>query len=107
MTSASATSRHPEDRSVPCEHLHDTTTRYDHSEKLLSFLLVCAVCRTERAIHTLHYEPRFEAHGAPEPAGATVHLFARLAAAPALRLRSDAVTGRTARGPAGEGRMVA
>jgi hypothetical protein len=27
-------------RPVPCDHLHDTTTRYDQVEKLLSFLLM-------------------------------------------------------------------
>lgn len=61
------------DGSVPCDHLQDTTTRYDHAEKLLSFLLVCPVCKTERLIDSLRYEPRFEPHGAPEPGGATVH----------------------------------
>ena len=61
------------DRSEPCDHLHDTTSRYDHSEKVLSFLLVCPVCKTEKLIHKLDYEPRFEPNGGQEPAGATVH----------------------------------
>lgn len=58
---------------VPCDHLHDTTTRYDHVEKQLTFLLICPVCGTERVIETQDYEPRFEPHPANEPAGATVH----------------------------------
>jgi len=43
-----------------CEHFHDTTTRYDHDRKLLTFLLVCPVCGTEKVIETMDYEPRFE-----------------------------------------------
>jgi hypothetical protein len=43
-----------------CDHLRDTTSRYDHRRKLLSFLLVCDVCGTERVVETLPYEPRFE-----------------------------------------------
>lgn len=43
-----------------CDHLHDTTTRYDEVAKLLSFLIVCPVCATERVVETLEYEPRFE-----------------------------------------------
>jgi hypothetical protein len=61
---------------APCDHVHDSTTRYDHDQKLLTFLLVCPVCGTERVIETQHYEPRFE----PSPArradaadGATIH----------------------------------
>jgi hypothetical protein len=49
--------------SVPapaCDHLHDTTSRYDRAEKLLTFLLVCHACGTEKVIVTLPYEPRFE-----------------------------------------------
>jgi hypothetical protein len=53
--------------------MHDTTSRYDHSAKVLSFLLVCPVCKTEKLIHSLDYEPRFEPNGQPEAAGATVH----------------------------------
>jgi hypothetical protein len=44
-----------------CDHLHDTTTRYDAGEKLLTFLLVCPSCRTEKVLETQHYEPRFRA----------------------------------------------
>ena len=43
-----------------CDHPHDTTTRYDASRKLLSVLLVGELCGTERLIHTVRYEPRFE-----------------------------------------------
>jgi hypothetical protein len=46
-------------RAIPCDHLHDTTTRFDPEAKLLSFLLVCPVCRTERVVETQRYEPRF------------------------------------------------
>jgi hypothetical protein len=47
-------------RPVPCDHLHDTTTRYDHDQKVLTFLLVCPVCRTEKVVESRHYEPRFQ-----------------------------------------------
>jgi hypothetical protein len=50
----------------PCDHLHESTTRYDHDRKLLTFLLVCAVCHTEKVVETRHYEPSFTP-------GATVH----------------------------------
>jgi hypothetical protein len=43
-----------------CNHLHDTTSRYNRGEKLLTFLLVCPVCGTEQVVETLRYEPRFE-----------------------------------------------
>jgi hypothetical protein len=45
---------------IHCDHLHDTTSRYDHAEKKLTFLLVCHACETEKVIVTLPYEPRFE-----------------------------------------------
>ena len=54
-------SAHP----VPCHHLHDTTTRYDADAKLLSFLLVCPVCGTERVVETQRYEPLFIPRLAP------------------------------------------
>ena len=41
-----------------CEHLHDTTTRYDAGEKVLTFLRVCRPCGIERVVETLEYEPR-------------------------------------------------
>lgn len=43
-----------------CEHLRDTTTRYDHAAKRLDFFLFCPVCRTAKLVHSLDYEPRFE-----------------------------------------------
>jgi hypothetical protein len=62
---------------APCDHVHDSTTRYDHDQKLLTFLLVCPVCGTERVMETQRYEPRFEPRPAPQPAdaaaGATIH----------------------------------
>jgi len=42
-----------------CDHLFDTTTRYDRQRKLLRFLLVCPVCRSERVVETIAYEPEF------------------------------------------------
>ena len=50
-----------------CEHLCETTTRYDHIQKELSFLLVCAVCGTEERVETIRYEPRFTEHAISEP----------------------------------------
>ena len=42
-----------------CDHLFDTTSRYDNDRKLLTFLLVCPVCQSERIVKTLAYEPHF------------------------------------------------
>jgi hypothetical protein len=42
-----------------CEHLYDTTTRYDQLRHILTFLLVCPECRTERVVETLEYSPRY------------------------------------------------
>jgi hypothetical protein len=60
-----------------CGHLHHSTTRYDHDQKVLTFLLVCAVCGTERVMETQHYEPRFEPRPGSQLAdgsvGATIH----------------------------------
>jgi hypothetical protein len=50
---------------TPCDHLHETTSRYDSARKLLTFLLVCPVCRTEKVVETLRYEPRFEQGATP------------------------------------------
>jgi hypothetical protein len=58
-------------RQAPCDHLHESTSRYDHVEKTLTFLLVCPVCRTEKVMRVQHYEPSFRPH--PAPAGASVH----------------------------------
>lgn len=41
-----------------CEHLHDSTTRYDIATKALTFLVVCPTCGIERVVDTLEYEPR-------------------------------------------------
>ena len=46
-------------RPAPCDHLHESTTRYDHERKQLSFLLVCPSCRTEKLVQTIPYEPRY------------------------------------------------
>jgi hypothetical protein len=42
-----------------CDHLFDTTTRYDRRRKLLTFLMFCPVCRTERIVESVAYEPLF------------------------------------------------
>ena len=42
-----------------CDHLHDTTTRYDRVEEVLTFLLICPVCRTEQILEKRHYAPSF------------------------------------------------
>jgi hypothetical protein len=44
-----------------CAHRHDTTTRYDANRKVLTFLLFCPVCGTERVVESLSYEPCFKA----------------------------------------------
>ena len=41
-----------------CDHLHDSTSRYDAVEKVMTFLLVCRTCGIERVVETLDYEPR-------------------------------------------------
>jgi hypothetical protein len=45
---------------APCDHFHETTSRYDRAEKRLTFLLVCRTCQTERVVESVRYEPRFE-----------------------------------------------
>ena len=42
-----------------CEHFHEPTSRYDQEASLLTLLLVCPVCRIEKVVETLEYEPRF------------------------------------------------
>jgi hypothetical protein len=59
--------------SAACDHLHDSTSRYDHEAKRLTFLLVCPVCRTERVVDSIPYEPHFTPHEAPQSGGATIH----------------------------------
>ena len=41
-----------------CDHLHDSTSRYDAAEKVMTLLLVCPTCGIERVVETLDYEPR-------------------------------------------------
>jgi hypothetical protein len=45
-----------------CDHFHEPTSRYDHAEKRLTFVLVCHTCQTERVVETVPYEPHFEPH---------------------------------------------
>ena len=47
-------------RPVTCDHICDTSTRYDQVQKRLTFFLTCSVCGTAKVIETLEYEPRFE-----------------------------------------------
>jgi hypothetical protein len=65
--------RRPSAGSVRCDHLHDSTSRYDHQAKRLTFLLVCPTCGTERVVDSIPYEPQFTPHEAPQPEGATIH----------------------------------
>ena len=60
LAAARRLARHGERR---CDHLHDTISRYDHAAKRLELLLGCPVCETEKVIHSLAYEPRFERGG--------------------------------------------
>jgi hypothetical protein len=46
-----------------CEHLFDTTSRYDRDRKLLTFLLLCPSCGTETVVARLPYEPAFSRDG--------------------------------------------
>jgi hypothetical protein len=41
-----------------CDHLHDSTSRYDAAAKVMTLLLVCRTCGIERVVETLEYEPR-------------------------------------------------
>jgi hypothetical protein len=41
-----------------CDHLHDSTSRYNAAEKVLTFLLVCRACGIERVVDSVEYEPR-------------------------------------------------
>jgi len=64
LAAARRVARHGEQ---PCDHLHDTASRYDQAAQRLELLLTCPVCKTEKVIHSLAYEPKFE------PSGATIH----------------------------------
>jgi len=48
-----------------CDHLYDSTSRYDADRMLLTFLLVCPVCEIEEIVQTIEYAPKFEAYIAP------------------------------------------
>ncbi len=50
-----------------CDHLYDTTSRYDNATKLLTFLLVCPVCGIKKVVETIEYEPKFTPY-VPGPA---------------------------------------
>jgi hypothetical protein len=59
--------RRSEVRATPCDHLHETTSRYDRADKQLTFLSVCHVCRTEQVIESVQYEPHFQPHRLGSP----------------------------------------
>jgi hypothetical protein len=42
-----------------CDHLFETTSRYDHEREVLTFLLFCPACETETVVDTLRYAPAF------------------------------------------------
>ena len=42
-----------------CDHLYDTTSRYDRDRRLLTFVLFCPACETETVVETLRYAPAF------------------------------------------------
>jgi hypothetical protein len=42
-----------------CDHLFDTTSRYDRRRRLLTFVLFCPTCETETVVETLRYAPAF------------------------------------------------
>jgi hypothetical protein len=41
-----------------CNHMLDSSSRYDPARKILTLLLVCPICGTERVVDKLAYEPR-------------------------------------------------
>jgi hypothetical protein len=50
------------ERDLPCgmcNHLFDTTSRYDREHRLLTFVLFCPSCETETVVETLRYAPAF------------------------------------------------
>jgi len=59
-------------RPVNCDHLCETTTRYDAARKLLTFFLVCPRCGTAEVVSTMSYEPRFVPTPAPDAPGAAL-----------------------------------
>ena len=40
-----------------CDHLYESTSRYDAARKLLTFLLVCPVCEIEEIVQAIEYAP--------------------------------------------------
>ena len=52
------------------QHFHEATSRYDADARLLTLLLVCPICRIEKVVETLDYEPRFVPCGEPLPLAA-------------------------------------
>ena len=64
-------------RPTPCDHLHESTSRYDHERKQLSFLLVCRSCGTEKLVQTIPYEPRYEPRPVVESLGAACYRVSR------------------------------
>lgn len=58
----------PRERDLPCgmcDHLFDTTSRYDRKRRLLTFVLFCPTCETETVVETLRYAPAFAQRDAP------------------------------------------
>ena len=47
---------------VMCNHLFDTTSRYDRERRRLTFVLFCPACETETVVETLRYAPAFRQH---------------------------------------------
>jgi hypothetical protein len=45
-----------------CDHLFDTTSRYDRERRRLTFVLFCPTCETETVVETLRYAPAFKRH---------------------------------------------
>jgi hypothetical protein len=63
---------HPAARRSALRHFHESTTRYGHDQKLVSFLLVCRVCGIEKLVHRQPYQPRFEPHPVPRFRGGAI-----------------------------------
>jgi hypothetical protein len=50
-----------------CDHLHESTSRYDHDAKVLTLMLVCRICRIENVVEMISYEPRLKPCAIPSP----------------------------------------
>jgi hypothetical protein len=46
-----------------CDHLFETTSRYNHEREVLTFVLFCPVCETETVVETFRYAPAFRRLG--------------------------------------------